>query len=343
MTNLQFEYSPPQTDLEQALGGHRCINAFGSIKPLDDQRFAHFLASTEAPPRTDLYIHSTGGDVEAGLNIGRMVRDNWLSTHVGSYVLDPDAYETSGFIVSRRLVDGFCMSAATLVYLGGRLRYLSHGAVFGVHRFSFRNPSPNDDIAKSQILSSRIARYIADMGIPPQFLEASASVDADEINALDHTELRNLGIVTDGELPVRWTMESRNTVLYAKGERDSFYGHHKLLACYTRPTFYIHAVIESQGREQELTEFPLVELVVGMDESHIRDVSARCSREVTGPYTNIIVESTLQEAHELVHSNGFGLRLRANSNSPIFLGIAPMSTKTGRDLLTSFVHNVSPA
>ncbi|SIT58817.1 Putative periplasmic protein (fragment) [Mesorhizobium prunaredense] len=71
------------------------------------------------------------------------------------------------------------MSAATLVFLGGRLRYFESGAKFGVHQFSFRDPSP-DNIGRSQILSAKIALYVVEVGISPDFLSAIFEEDENE-------------------------------------------------------------------------------------------------------------------------------------------------------------------
>lgn len=252
---LIFEYTPPQTPMEIAFGGHRCVNASGPIQLQDDERFLDFLESSGVPPRTDVYINSGGGHVQAAMNMGRILRERWMATHVGQYLLDHTNGGPDSPVVPRRFVDGRCMSAATLFYLGGRLRYLSGGSEFGVHQFSFRDPEPSL-LGLSQILSSKIARYISDMGIPPEFLEISASTTSDGIRLVDHVELRNLAVVTDGETPVQWTVQSRNNALYVRGERDSLYGHHKICLGFIKPSFYLHAVIEAQGREEHLTQFP---------------------------------------------------------------------------------------
>lgn len=338
---MQFEYTPPQTVVEQVVGGHRCINAIGSIAPGDDDRFIRFLENSAVPPRTDMYIDSSGGDVEAALNIGRTIRESWLSTHVGSYILDDNPSDDSDdYFKPRRFIDGSCLSAATLLFLGGRLRYLSSYARFGVHQFSFRDPSPTH-VGRSQILSSKIARYIADMEIASEFLEISASVESREIKLLDHSELRRLSVVTDGETSVTWTVQSKNNLLYVRGERDSHYGHHKMILGFAKPSFYVHAVIESQGRELQLTEFPIVELVIVNGEEHVVDLSDKCLRHVDGIYTNAMAMISNELAKDIADCDSFGLRIRGGYDAPMFLGIAPMSTDGATDLIRSFVNSLA--
>lgn len=342
---MQFEYTPPQTPLEEALGGHRCINAFGTIASGDDERFVDFLSRTEIPPRTDVYINSTGGDVEAAISIGRLVREHWFATHVGQYILDyasDDLDELASHLKPRKYVHGQCVSAATLVFLGGRLRHLSENSNFGVHQFSFKNPSPAH-VGRSQILSAKIARYVSDMGIASEFLEISSSTASTAINLVTHEKLKELKVLTGGQTDVEWTVQARNNTLYVRGERDSLYGHHKMILGFTKGAgFYLHAVIESQGREDELTSAPLVELVVG-DEESVTDLSNRSHRSVNGIYTNILCFITNDEAQTIASSSGFGLRVRFSPDAPMFLGIAPMSTDGASDMLTSFVHSLHKA
>lgn len=278
--------------------------------------------------------------MEPAINISRAIRDGWLSTHVGSYIIDHNRPEDTihQFLKPRKFISGHCMSAATLIFLGGRLRYVDNDSKFGVHQFSFKNPSPGT-LSKSQILSSKIACLVADMDIDPRFLEISSSVDDKEIKILTNEDLTKLRIVTGGQTDVVWTVQSRSNVIYLRGERDSIYGHHKMILGFEKLTgFFVHAVIESQGREEELTTMPLVELVVGQSEKRIIDISSRVERSVIGIYTNIATRITADEAIEISASDGFGLRLRWTNKADIFLGIAPMDTKSGSDEIHSFVH-----
>jgi hypothetical protein len=276
---MEFHLLEPQTDTEQILGGFYCINAIGRIEAGDNAKFREFLIRTTPPPRLTVYIDSVGGDVEAAIGIGRLIRDHWFSTSVGSYVLDHD--QDPSHILPRKHITGTCASAATLVYLGGRLRYLPNGSKFGVHQFSFRNPSP-DDLGRSQVLSARIASYVHDMGVSIGFLELSSATASTEIDLVDEENLRALKVITDGVTEAEWSVQARNHIMYVRGERDSLYGHHKVMLCYSKGAgFMFWAVIESQGREHELTSFGLVEIVLNGEDNKI-DISQRCERLGSG-------------------------------------------------------------
>ena len=334
---MEFHFTEPQTDTERLFGGFYCINAIGRIEAGDDVRFREFLAKTAPPPRLTVYIDSVGGDVEAAIGIGRLIRAHWFSTSVGSYVLDHD--QDPSLIVRRKHVTGVCASAATLVYLGGRLRYPPNGSTFGVHQFSFRNPSP-DDLGRSQVLSARIASYVHEMGVSTGFLEVSSATSSTKIDALDDENLRALNVITGGETNAEWTVQARNNIMYVRGERDSLFGHHKIMLCYAKGAgFMFWAVIESQGREDELTNFGLVEIFVNGEDIRI-DISQRCLRAVSGIYINVISRITEDEACTIAFSESFGVRIRTCNEAPMFLGISAVSTEGGKEQLQTFYNTV---
>ncbi len=333
---MQFEYTEPQTEFERAIGGYHDINAFGAIEPGDDIKFNEFLLRTTPPPRTSVYIDSSGGDVEAAINIGRIIRDYSFSTFIGKFLLNHE--RSRELIVAREFVAGNCMSAATLIFLGGRLRYFSEESKFGVHQFSFRNPSPAD-VGHSQVLSAKIARYIADMGVAPDFLELSASV-ASGIKLLDENDLRRLQVVTGGQTDVSWTIQGFG-MLYVRGERDSLYGHQKVALGYAKGGgFLFYAMIEAQGRNEELLGFPVVEIVTNGEQSRI-DISDRCERIDGGIYINLFANLTQLEARAIAWSDSFGVHIRFSKDAPVFLGVAAMSTEGGREQLQTFYRTLS--
>jgi hypothetical protein len=328
---LLFEYTEPQTEFERLFGGFRSINAFGKIENDDAENFFKFLESVQPPPRTCVYINSTGGDVDAAIVIGAFIRERWLLTSVGSYVLYPG--EQSQPIVRRELISGKCLSAATLMYLGGRLRYLPDGSSFGVHRFSYKNPAP-DNFEHSQMLSAKIARYIAEMGITAEFLELSSSVASNDLKIIDIGQLDRLGIVTGGQTAVSWSVQAGGGALYVRGERDSLFGHHKVILGHAKTEgFFFCALIEAMGRENELLNFGLVEIVLNEEEAYRIDISRRCHREVQGIYVNVLSNISPEEAKLISYSEGFGVQIRASSEAEIFLGIAPMDCNGGKEQL----------
>lgn len=335
---MQFIYTEPQTELEQLIGGYHCINAFGKIELGDDRVFKSFLENANPPPRTTIYINSTGGNVEAAIGIGRLIRDGWYSTQVGSYHVSK--VETGVPLFARELIPGKCLSAATLIFLGGKLRYFANGSDFGVHQFSYKDPSP-ENLGQSQILSAKIAQYIVDMEIPVEFLEISSSTPSSEISVVGVAELLKLGIVTGGVTDAKWSVQARGGMIYVRGERDTLFGHHKVLLAYTKSGgFSFWAFVEAQGREMELTTFGLVEIVVNGENIRL-DVSQRCQRVVSGIYVMIVASLSEVEARMLAFSESFGVQVRFSSEAGMFLGISAVPTDGGKEELGSFFKCLS--
>ncbi|OVE87969.1 hypothetical protein B7W89_18780 [Agrobacterium tumefaciens] len=320
---MHFEYSDPQTEIESFFGGFFHISAFGRIEEGDDEKFIKFLERTAPPPRTLVYINSGGGHVEAAMAIGRSIRQAWFSTSIGTYVLDQQ--QVDELIIPRRFTSGKCISAATLMFLGGRLRYFTEGSEFGVHQFSFRNPTP-ENLERSQRLSAAIATYIAEMGIPAPFLEVSAGTRGDQIKLLTEEELTELKVITGGITEPTWGTEIYEEAMWVRGERDSLFGHGKVLLVYSKKDgFAFSALVETMGRDNELMNHPLVEIVVNDEDIRI-DISDRCARAPSGIYTIFIANISKSEAQLLATSKSFGIQVRASAQAEIFLGIAAIPT-----------------
>jgi len=113
----------------------------------DEEIFARFLASPSGAAARIVYLDSRGGNTEAAIAIGRMIRQHGLDTayHVGH---------------------GRCVSACTTIFLGGVHRYYVGGnrVADGVatHVGLGFHPSANG----SQEGEGRIAAYYSDMGVP---------------------------------------------------------------------------------------------------------------------------------------------------------------------------------
>lgn len=332
---MEFHYTEPQNELEKMIGGFFCINAVGKIEHGDDIKFRNFLSAHKPPSHMTVYIDSPGGNLEAGIKIGRQIRQYGLWTNVGSFLLEqPDPSKP---IVPRRRLEGQCMSAATMIHLGGRLRFLSKGSKFGVHRFSFKNPLP-EHVRHSQVLSAKIASYISNMGISPGFLELSTATDAEEINTVSRERLQELRVIKDGQTGVEWTVQARRKMVYVRGERDSIYGSHKVMLVFTKGVgFFFWAVIEAQNRFQELTGFDVVEINLNGEDVKF-DISGKCMRFPVEADVHVLAKITNEQARLISESESFGVQIKFAHDSPTFLGVDALATEGGVEQLTTLYH-----
>lgn len=333
---MNFEYTDPQTPLEHLFGGHCSINAFGRILPGDGEKFGVFLRMVAPPPITCVYIHTPGGSVQDAIQIGRLIRQYGLSTSVGSYLLVPSQGVES--LRRREFKPGICASSGTLMFLGGRFRSLDDRSEFRVHRFFFQGVM-DEVLGPAQQTSAAIARYLVDMGIDVRLMEISAGVHHTETRRLSKQELAELGVTAPGVSDVTWSTESRNGSIYVRAQRDTIYGLQKLIIGHMNEMgFYIHAVMECQGRDRELSGFPLVEVVLG-DESARLDVSSRAARHILNGFMNVLVPISAEEARKVVDSPTVGLQIRFSDLADMFFGIGDVAVDaSGREKLDTLVR-----
>lgn len=334
---MQFYYTSEQSELEVLFGGFRHINAIGKIARGDADRLLDLIRKAEIPPQTTVYIDSSGGDLEEGIKLGCVIRAHDLETSIGTYVLEPAGSDEP--MVSRKHNLGKCLSAATMMFAGGRLRHFPHGSKFGVHRFAFESPA-SSSVGRSQELSADIANFLAKMGVSLSFLTVSASIPSEELHLLGHEELLEYRMVTDGVTDVKWGTEMRSNLIYVRGTRDSIYGRHKVMLAHAKDAgFMFFAVIEAQGRQEELCRFGLVEIVIN-GEDHRIDISARCERTANDIDVILMSKVTREEAAMIAYSNSFGVQIRFSNESPVFLGVSAMDTTGGKDGLVTLYKSM---
>lgn len=334
---MEFIYSTPESDLEKMFGGFHYINAFGLINKGDADLLLSQINNGNIPEGIALYIDSEGGDPEEAIKIGRIIRENRFTTTIGRCeITKPIEIDyLNDKIYERRFTKGKCFSAATLVFMGGRLRYKNDGSQFGVHRFSFKNPSP-ENINYSQILSANIAKYIVDMGIDIEIMNLSSSVDRSSIMIIDEDELIKLNIINKGG-ETTWVTTNIKDKIYLRGSRDSIHGIHKIILFHGRSNrVAFWAFIESQGRDIELLVYDSVE-IIDKNEKPL-DVSKRIIlRQSYNGFVNILIELKKKELKKIIDTGAIGIIVRYDNKSPIFFGISPMHLGEYSDMVNGFL------
>ncbi|WP_201315172.1 hypothetical protein [Dyella sp. EPa41] len=96
------------------------IYLYGTIDAGAPDRFEALVRSGKVPPGSDVYLNSPGGDLQAGIALGRLFRAQSIATHLGV----PRKPSRSTTPASKVAV---CMDACTLAYLGGLFRWSPTG------------------------------------------------------------------------------------------------------------------------------------------------------------------------------------------------------------------------
>jgi len=137
-----------------------------------------------------VWLNSPGGNLFAGMQLGRIIRQHGASTHIIDY---------------RTLRPGKCYSACAMTFLGGVYRFNDNGARYGVHRASLL-VGPTGEVDLGQHLSAAIGSYIREMGVDPRLLDLCMKAGRDEMYVLSPHEAKDLGVVNNGRKSPEWSL-----------------------------------------------------------------------------------------------------------------------------------------
>ena len=140
--------------------------------------------------RIAVWLNSPGGNLFAGMQLGRIIRRHGASTHI---------------IDHRTLRPGKCYSACAMTFLGGVYRFNDNGARYGVHRASLL-VGPTGEVDLGPHLSTAIGSYIHEMGVDPRLLDLCMKARRDEMYVLSAQEAKDLGVVNNGRRPPEWSV-----------------------------------------------------------------------------------------------------------------------------------------
>jgi hypothetical protein len=203
-----YELSPV---LKVTSGAGPEIYLDGSIEPNTPEVFANALADKNITPG-HVCLNSPGGDLAAGIQLGREIRKRGLSTEIG----------TRGPKYGQAKPGG-CYSACVLAYVGGYFRLSHKDSLLGAHRFS-RTVISKDDLDLAQVVSARIVAYLKEMGISVELFERMTKVGKDQISILSLEDATRLQVVNNGKLAAAWTLENVDGVIFLTGTQTTWWG-----------------------------------------------------------------------------------------------------------------------
>ena len=147
------------------------ITVNGDFKPGDEKSFRQAALTVGDYPL--VFLKSPGGDLKAGIDIGRTIWTNEFSTVV--------------------LKDTICASACALVWLAGRPRYMAIGAQIGFHA-----PTRVDDPDRlaDSVGSALTGSYLAELGLTTGAIAYIMEMGPDEMRWLTPDDAARLGIYT---------------------------------------------------------------------------------------------------------------------------------------------------
>jgi hypothetical protein len=194
------------------------VLAEGVIGPETDKEFANFLKGQDIS--STLEFNSPGGDLQAAIRLGQLIRDAGWDTHVGYHYIAGTSHDQmlplgSSPREDSNLKQSKCMSACAYAFLGGVARDIQEGAELGVHQFS----DPSNSSSAAQLLQGALAQYVQAMGANPAFVyiaAASTSPGNPKLYVASRSEMEDWNVVTNYRRDTGWTIVTKQSGVVAQ-------------------------------------------------------------------------------------------------------------------------------
>lgn len=231
------------------------VMAQGEITRNTPDRYRQFLAEQEKEFGSKLIsygvrLHSSGGDLGAALELGRLFRRDEVVTSVGKTVpLDA----TPWFLTEA----GECLSACAYAFLGGTTRSLETGGFdnrLGFHQFFDLDILSNiaepvftgAERLRDQYVVGVIIEYLIEMGISTELYPLIAEIAPGEMLSLSRDQTETLRVVTLSR-GAYWDLVPMGTGLVA--ESKMLQGRRRILRIYCRDPNNVHLTFYNQNRQ----------------------------------------------------------------------------------------------
>lgn len=218
------------------------IAAYGAIDGGTPARLGALLTKLNKSGKRGLpvYFYSPGGNVDAALALGRLMRAQKIKAALGRTIpqgCDPNAIrekacdaimrsgrELAGELRTNRAV---CVSACVYAFIGAAEREVAPGASLGVHSMqitrtlirknlegkilAMSRTKITGDVPDIRKAHGRVAQYAAEMGIGRELVEAAAAIPFEKVRALTRAEIVRFGIDKREFVQSGWTREANPT------------------------------------------------------------------------------------------------------------------------------------
>lgn len=163
------------------------VYAEGEIGPDTDRAFAAFLESNTVEGN-QIVLHSSGGNLGAGIRLGRLIREAGLTTIIG------EAKRVEGSLSGYAWpTAGICVSACAYAFLGGTTRRMREGSELGFHRFYLGMQGAS---SSAQRVSGQVVSYLVEMGVDPRIFAKASSEGADSMYWVPLEEAEDYDLIT---------------------------------------------------------------------------------------------------------------------------------------------------
>ncbi len=200
------------------------ISATGKIEVNTPARFLEFLENEQYVP-SQIVLHSPGGNLAAGMQIGRMIREAGMTVHIGATERMFESYTTPCDTWWDEVNAGICVSSCAYAFLGGRERFVdspyypTSQNLLGFHQFHGNMDRGADllsaeEVAQietstlsiAQALTGEIVLYAMEMGVDARIVAFASATSSKDLYYPTVAELDTLSIASGSGLKP-WFME----------------------------------------------------------------------------------------------------------------------------------------
>jgi hypothetical protein len=183
----------------------------GAIDEADVSHFKEIVSPLTSLDGIEILVevNSPGGKVIPAMEIGNIIRDNWLWTSL--VINDPTAV---------------CYSSCVLIFAAGAVRIQPDLPAIGIHRPFFEAElfaglDKTEAKQKYDALLSNVRLYLGKMGMAPELYQAMIQVPSNELRNLTAAEIRNWNISGDDPAYTEYR-RAQNVAKYGQAKMHEF-------------------------------------------------------------------------------------------------------------------------
>ena len=323
-SDLSIHVVPPSSYKIAMLNNHSDVFLEGEIDKQAAVRVKNVLTKLgDSTP--NIYLDSPGGNLLAGMELGKVLRLASAHTNIGK-------------LVNGQIKSGACMSSCSLAFLGGVYRFIASGSVFGVHRISTTLAPTSNDLDTGQILSAAISNYIRDMDVDPALFDRMVQAGKNEIYVLTPAETKALEVVNDGRKPSQWSIEANKDVQYLKGVQYTMHGMGKAIFYCIKGNLIFHSIYEAGPNASALATGSWEHSML-VDHKQLLPLSKPDSILNDNGYINAQFLLNKKQIGSFYIANSIGHSMQSTRESPTFLGYEVDIDEPSSKRIRGFIDN----
>lgn len=326
--SAEMTITVPERDCPDYIcGTGRTVYIEGSIEPLDYLKLQAAIEDGTIPPYSFLSFHSTEGSVDAGVKLGRLIRERGLYTGIGRQSEKSEGNPETW---------AACSEACALAILGGKFRFAEPSAQYVPYSFEVRSGGHSKNSNDAQQNAS-VTVYLKEMGLEHSKYEELSTLS--DRAPVEQSRLYDALVLTEDALKPSWSSGKFNDAdqdlnFYVEGQRDTVYGSNKI-AFFCTPTLGELGMLvqfDPQGRADEVLDMIAVSLELNGEYIEY-DEYLISKRETDEGDISALFAIPGDIWFDLTNADTTGLAFQHGYLSAVFLGFAGFPLGEARDML----------